>query len=184
LIPTLPGDWHWLPEFTSRQLSGACRGLAAAVGAARASGAGRDRYCGSPGRQHHCEVLQSDLHSAHFLDESLAGLLPELFLGNLLSSPSTPVLAYPLAGIRYRRQVAEQSVEEVARQPSTASFAGVSLAADAVGAECEYRGGVPPQAGAPAGTEDLGKACRSWLVATNCVFVTRFGPTCLGSSSH
>jgi hypothetical protein len=44
--------------------------------------------------------------------------------------------------------------------------------------------GVTPPAGTPAGTEELDKACGSWLVATNCVFVTNSGPTCLGSSSH
>jgi hypothetical protein len=70
--------------------------------------------------------------------------------GNLLSSPATPVLAFPLAGIRtYRWQVAEQSAEEVARQPSTASFAGASLPADAVGAEYEHRGGGDSTSGNP-----------------------------------
>jgi hypothetical protein len=43
-----------------------------------------------------------------FFREPLSGLIPELFLGNFLSSPSTPVLAYPLAGIRnYRWQVTQ-----------------------------------------------------------------------------
>jgi hypothetical protein len=74
------------------------------------------------------------LHSEHFLDESLSGLIPELSFGNLLSSPSTPVIAYPLAGIRnYRWQVAEQSAEEVACLPVDTAWAnGCAAAREAV----------------------------------------------------